>query len=857
MLLLASALSCTEPRDHTAVVAITVSIDGDRLVRLSTATVEVLVEAEEDSEVERATSWEPIARHTLMPDPSAGDWPWRFKLKRQDSSRKRYSLTATARDGHGSVVGRAQAVRDLAQARTGALGVYFDSACYRRQTLCEEGLTCAAGVCVDASGVPADPAREQTTVDASVPERTSDLPDEGVAEAGRACPDAAMRACAGHGSRTPLRCENGAWVADSQCAGDERCVTSEGARGQCKPIADTCRNRPANVTFCDGESMLICPDLTTSVVRPCAENERCLADAAGAHCDCRSGFVHDASKRCVQASDCKDGGGCDPLTECSVAGNQRRCSACPSGYTGSGEQGCLPLLQQLAIDPGTLQPVFAPTTHAYRVSAPLLVQRVTFTPTVPAGTSVTLNGEPLDASGSWTSPVLKLGQTRVDIALTSGNGVSSDYAVTIERSGEQSTYIKASNAGSQDQFGFWVDVEGDTLLATAWFEDSAASGVNGDQSSEGATDSGAAYVFARDGDSWRQEAYLKPSDTRPYDFFGVRADLDGDTIVVGALHASIFDSGIATRPGAAYSYTRRDGKWAFTQRLEASDARDPDLFGAGVALQGDTLAIGAPWDDDAAQHSGAVYVFERSGGMWVERQKLKSSKPGSGAFFGSNLALDGDVLVVGAPDDNRPASRTGSAEIFVRRNGSWVSQQFLQPATLGPEANFGFAMDVYRGRVVVGAPRTARNFTDTHTPPGEVYVFDPAGESWSQSALLRAPVSKEIDCFGMDVVLNDRGLLIGASGDSSGARGLGGDPARADAPLSGAAYLFASSPQGWVPSAFIKPHNTDQGDAFGYALAMDHDTLVITANLEGAGGRGVGATGGGTALASGAIYVFH
>src|SRR5690349_10179961 len=98
----------------------------------------------------------------------------------------------------------------------------------------------------------------------------------------------------------------------------------------------------------------------------------------------------------------------------------------------------------------------------------------------------------------------------------------------------QQAYVKASNSGAGDQFGWSVAVSGDTLVVGAFAEDSSATGVNGAQGNDAAPDAGAAYVFVRNGASWTQQAYLKASNTGAGDDFGVAVAISGDTIVVGA-----------------------------------------------------------------------------------------------------------------------------------------------------------------------------------------------------------------------------------------------------------------------------------------------------------------------------------
>lgn len=855
--------ACTSPLERAS--SLEVSVDADSIVRMNTARIDLFIEADRGRAASKNTTvWETITHQTKQTDPLAADWPWRLRIESDDASYARFNMTATALDSRRAVVAIVQVVRELAEARRSGLRAHFETACFRRTPRCEDGFTCSGGACVDASDVPsgtaADGGRSASPADGAT-ETQADL-GKGIATAGDPC-QGDVRACADYGSQTPLSCANGVWKAEAACAEHERCQSAAGAdRGSCKPIVDECANRLPNVPYCDGETMRVCPDLVAAAILDCREHERCTPEAASATCACEPGYVENPTTgRCAEANDCDTkNGGCDTLTKCSISRTKRVCSDCPTGYTGTGDQGCKPRLTGLGSSDGALAPAFDPSVDTYRVVVPLLVQRVVLTPRVPTGATVSLNGAALDPNGTWTTPVLGLKEpTKIDLRVTSAFGVSTPYTITIERTGSQKSYIKSPNSDSGDQFGFWLDLSGDTLLATAAFEDSAAQGVNGDQDSNAATDSGAAFVYVRDGDSWKQQAYLKPSDTSAYDYFGVRAALDGDTIVVGAIHALIFDPGIvASRPGAAYVYTRKDGAWSQTQRIAASDAQGADVFGTGIALDGNTLAVGAAWESTSADRSGAVYIFERTGSIWVERQKLKASKPSSGAYFGANLALEADRLVVGAPNDNRPLTRAGTAEIFVRRGGTWMSQQSLQPASLSENANFGFAVAVHGDRVIVGAPRTSPYFTETALPPGEVYVFDADGDHWNQTALLRSPNPIQLDCFGIGVALSDRGLAIGASGDTSGAKGIGGDPTRTDAKLSGAAYLYAPAADGWVETAYIKAHNTGANDAFGYVIALDAEALAVSATLESGDERDIGGTGASDAQTnSGAVYVFR
>jgi len=133
----------------------------------------------------------------------------------------------------------------------------------------------------------------------------------------------------------------------------------------------------------------------------------------------------------------------------------------------------------------------------------------------------------------------------------------------------QQAYLKASNTDANDTFGYAAAIDGDTVVVGASGEDSSATGVNGNQSLNDAENSGAAYVFTRSGTTWSQQAYLKASNTEADDYFGDVVAIDGDTIVVGAPREDSSATGVngnqslndASKSGAAYVFTRSGTTW--------------------------------------------------------------------------------------------------------------------------------------------------------------------------------------------------------------------------------------------------------------------------------------------------------
>ena len=194
----------------------------------------------------------------------------------------------------------------------------------------------------------------------------------------------------------------------------------------------------------------------------------------------------------------------------------------------------------------------------------------------------------------------------------------------------QQAYLKASNTGAGDFFGYSVAVAGDTVAVGAYGEDSNATGVNGNQADNNATNAGAAYVFVRSGTNWNQQAYLKASNTEANDQFGNAVAVAGDTVVVGANGEDSNATGIngnqsdnsATNAGAAYVFVRSGATWSQQAYLKASNTGANDEFGAyAVAVVGDTVVVGANMEDSNATgingnqadnstiDSGAAYIF--------------------------------------------------------------------------------------------------------------------------------------------------------------------------------------------------------------------------------------------------------
>jgi hypothetical protein len=225
-----------------------------------------------------------------------------------------------------------------------------------------------------------------------------------------------------------------------------------------------------------------------------------------------------------------------------------------------------------------------------------------------------------------------------------------------ERSGTtwaQRAELSGSNTDALDGFGSTLAISNDTIVVGAPYEQSAATGVNGNGADNSLPYAGAAYVFVRNGTSWTQQAYLKPLAIASKDQFGWSVSIDRDTVAVGADFAGF-------QAGAAYVFERTGTTWAQKAALIASNDQASASFGRSVAVAGDLLLVGASFESSnavgvdgnqnntSAQASGAAYLFQRGPDNWSQVGYAKATDTATGAWFGRTVAATYDMLEVGA-----------------------------------------------------------------------------------------------------------------------------------------------------------------------------------------------------------------
>lgn len=270
----------------------------------------------------------------------------------------------------------------------------------------------------------------------------------------------------------------------------------------------------------------------------------------------------------------------------------------------------------------------------------------------------------------------------------------------------QESKLVADDASAADRLGLSVAIDGDTVLAGAYWAD-----VQGSQD-------GAAYVFVRMGTTWYQEAKLSADDGQSFDDFGVRLAIDGDLAVVAA-HV---DDDNGADSGSVYAFGRNAGLWVPQGKIKPADGQAGDQFGFSVAIRGQTFIAGASGDDDQGTDAGAAYIFTRIGGMWTQESKLYASDAAAGDVFGTAVSLTDDMVIVGSyNDDTAAGANAGSVYLFKRNAGTWMENAIIRATDAQAGDILGVSVSLDSAEILLCAG--AWGDDDKGSNAGAAYVF--------------------------------------------------------------------------------------------------------------------------------------
>jgi|GEM_PF-1867623 len=353
--------------------------------------------------------------------------------------------------------------------------------------------------------------------------------------------------------------------------------------------------------------------------------------------------------------------------------------------------------------------------------------------------------------------------------------------------------------------------------------------VVGANSEDGAgSDRGAAYVFYYNGTSWVEQAKLTIQNPEDDDLLGWAVAISGDVIVLGAYQAS---AGGIWR-GAAYVYEKPLNGWQNATEnaiLTASNGDDNDFFGGAVAIENDVIVVGAATVDGSGSNLGAAYVFEKPGVNWVsmtENAILSASDGGNNDYLGRSVKISNDVIIAGANGNN---SNQGAIYVYEKPSGGWTSSTETAKLISSDGANgdgFGYETDIENDVIVSGA--FLKNGAGTNR--GSAYVFHKPDGGWvnsTEDAILSASDSEDGDSFGTYVSVRNDLIVVTAYLEDGAGSGRG------------AAYIFEKSGNNWASmtesSKFIASDAVDD-DQLGLGLGIsDYFILVGAWKVDGAG----------------------
>jgi hypothetical protein len=306
--------------------------------------------------------------------------------------------------------------------------------------------------------------------------------------------------------------------------------------------------------------------------------------------------------------------------------------------------------------------------------------------------------------------------------------------------------------------------------------DTAVIGAFGADCSEG-FDCGAVYIFTRSETGWVQQAKLTASDAAGSDFFGSAIAIDGETIIVGAAGV---DCPPAEDCGAAYIFTHNETGWSQQAKLTATDGTWSDFFGSAVAIEGDTAIVGAYGVNcaDGTTECGAAYLFTRTGSEWSQQARLAAASPAADDMFGWAVDIEAETAIIGAPGDDC----CGAAYIFTGSGSNWSQQARLTAADGAVDDQFGTTVAIEGDTVVVGAPGSG---CAAGAACGASYLFTGNAANWDQHAKLTAGDATADDRFGTAVAFAGDMVVVGAPGAWCVA-----------GPTCGAAYVFTLNDEG-------------------------------------------------------------
>ncbi len=322
-------------------------------------------------------------------------------------------------------------------------------------------------------------------------------------------------------------------------------------------------------------------------------------------------------------------------------------------------------------------------------------------------------------------------------------------------------------------------------------------------------DSGRAYVYERTPSGWTVQELVPQIPLNAHAAYGYRAAIDGNTLAIGAIYD---DLGVPpNRAGAVHVFTRQGGTWDWVARIDNPSPLDSDFFGHDIVIDGAKMLIGAPLHDGPGRpDEGEAYMFEFNGTNWGLVQTFQSTQPISSGSFGAFVGLNGLRVVIGAHgEESSPSVFGGAAYVFDYSGSVWSLTQRLTTASPSSDAEFGYYVDIDADWIVIGELRG--DYSGSASGAVHVYVNDvgctPDGILWPNTADLD-------DFFSAGLQVANNTVVVGSPGDDEAALNAG------------SFVVFKRSPSGWTERALSTACGYSSLIRYGDGVAFDGTTIV-------------------------------
>jgi len=343
-----------------------------------------------------------------------------------------------------------------------------------------------------------------------------------------------------------------------------------------------------------------------------------------------------------------------------------------------------------------------------------------------------------------------------------------------------------------------------------------AAGVPGDFDPFGTVASlGSVRMFKRTAEKWDYYNVLYPTDQNSTSYFGRSVALEGNTLLVGAPSASV--NGLFNRGKIYYYLLDTSGVPVYQSAINANDHHSGDYYGNSVSVSGNNAVVGASGYSVGAQlDRGAAYFLTRNNNIWTQHSVVLAPDGLSEDVFGTTVSISGNTAAIAAPHSKvNNLIRVGKVYIYQLINNTWTYMTTLTPPIIARMEKFGSDLHLKGDTLVIGASQFNGPIDNK---AGKVYVYVRSGNSWNLQATLSPSDGKTADAFGSSVHYNAGYIIAG----SPNAEVMANEN-------QGKAYAFKMENGNWIEEAILTPSSGNQNDWFGSAVAIIPDMAISSA----------------------------